>query len=151
MKILLVDDHTIVRKGLKQIFEDMSNDYEIIEAENGLKALDTLKVSGKIDVILLDVKMPKMDGLETLKQLTKKFSEIPVIVLTTFDDTRTVKSMINNGAKSYLLKSADFKTITQTINKVLDGDFTLPSSIAKKAFAVSKTSVHFELTEREKK
>ena len=114
IKILVVDDHPIVREGLKLIFE-MEEMIEITdEATNGEEALMILK-RNSYDLILLDISMPVMDGLQFLKEKEKAGNETNVIILTTVDDRETIKKAMTYGVKSFLLKDASRGEMLQSV------------------------------------
>ncbi|CAK8053961.1 response regulator transcription factor [Eupransor demetentiae] len=150
MKILIVDDHSIVREGLKLILENTDCHFQVLLAENGKKALDILSREENVDLILLDIKMPVMDGETFMRQLNDSHSHIPVVVLTTFNEARTVQTMFQLGARSYLLKDADSQQILSTIDQVLDGDTVIPAEIAPLIFKKSRLN-NMELSPRQQK
>ncbi|HEY4399987.1 MAG TPA: response regulator transcription factor [Lactobacillaceae bacterium] len=142
IKVLLVDDHVILREGLKLIFATQTDFQVVAEVGDGQSALEIL-ANEMIDVVLLDVKMPILDGVETMAAIHQHWPELPVVVLTTFDEPQTIQKMLENGARGYLLKDASATTIFQTITRVLAGEVVLPVEIASKAFAkITVTPVH---------
>lgn len=122
--IFIVDDQTIVRHGLKSLLEIQADLIVVGDAENGRKALSAIASlqaeSQQPDIVLLDVRMPVMDGVATTKELSQRFPEIKVLILTTFDDDEYVSQAINYGAKGYLLKDSppeDLETAVRVVNK----------------------------------
>ena len=153
-RILIVDDHLVVREGLKLIFETEEN-YEVVgEAENGEKALlliDELKP----DVILMDLNMPKMSGLEVIKALNAKNNLVPIIILTTFNDNHLIMEGLSLGAKGYLLKDTTREELMRTVASAIRGEILLQPEISKSLFSSKKElspmtpSFNTAMTERE--
>lgn len=124
VKIVIVDDHLIVREGIRLILET-EDGYEIIgEAENGQEAL-ALLTSIKPDLILLDLNMPILDGLNFMKKLKSAGRAIPIIVLTTYNENHLLLEAIELGAKSYLLKDTGREKLFDTIDAALRGETLL--------------------------
>ncbi|AAK81359.1 NarL family two-component system response regulator YdfI [Clostridium acetobutylicum] len=153
-RILVVDDHFVVREGLKLIFE-LEDEYEVVgEAENGEQALlliDELKP----DVILMDLSMPKMSGLDVLKALKEKENSIPIIILTTYNEDNLIKEGLSLGAKGYLLKDTTREELIRTVESAFRGELLLQPEVSKVLFNVKKkestinTSFNASITERE--
>jgi DNA-binding NarL/FixJ family response regulator len=116
---IIADDHKIFRQGLKMALIDDHRLKCIGEAGNGLELLDMIKTK-TADVVLLDLKMPEMDGVEALKVLKEQNPELKVIVLTMFDDEHFILHMMEAGANGYLLKNADPVEIKNAIHSVYD-------------------------------
>jgi DNA-binding NarL/FixJ family response regulator len=124
IRILIVDDQTIVRHGLKSLLE-IQEDFTVIgDAANGQEALQIIASLGQQsqlpDVILLDVRMPVMDGVATTQELKNHYPEIKILILTTFDDDEYISQAMNYGAKGYLLKDSppeDLAMAIRVINK----------------------------------
>ena len=132
-KVLIVDDHLVVRDGLKLIFETEEY-YEVVgEAENGEKALKLIEQL-KPDVILMDLSMPKMNGIDAIKALNEKKNKIPIIILTTFNEGNLMKQGLALGAKGYLLKDTTRENIIRTIESALRGEILLQPEISDKIF-----------------
>jgi NarL family two-component system response regulator YdfI len=153
-RILVVDDHLIVREGLKLIFETEEN-YEVVgEAENGEIALELVEKL-KPDVILMDLNMPKMSGLQVIKALNDRNNEIPIIILTTFNDDKLIKEGLSLGAKGYLLKDSTRQELIRTVESAIRGEILLQPEISKSIFALKKepiqstTSFNTSISERE--
>lgn len=153
-RIMVVDDHLVVREGLKLIFETEEN-YEVVgEAENGDRAL-VLIDQLKPDVILLDLNMPGMSGLEVIKALNTKNNLIPIIILTTFNDEKLILEGLSLGAKGYLLKDTTREELIRTVESAIRGEILLQPMISKSIFSYksepNKTNNSFDLqiTERE--
>ncbi|MGM1022686.1 MAG: response regulator [Bacillota bacterium] len=136
-KILIVDDHWVVREGLKLVLET-NDSYEVVgEAEDGATAL-TLIEELQPDVILMDLYMPQMSGLETMKALKERQNETPVIILTTYNEDDLMIQGLSLGAKGYLLKDTSRGNLFRTIESALRGETLLQPEITARVFA--KTS-----------
>lgn len=118
--LLLVDDHQIIRDGIKFYFEGDSEFVIKDEAENGLEALDLLK-ENEYDIILTDINMPKMDGVEFIKSLRENYPDQKVLVLSMYNEAGYINKMIALGANGYVLKKSDKAELVEAIKKVLDG------------------------------
>ncbi len=151
-RLLIVDDHVIVRKGIL-MFLSTEHTIEIVgEAESGQDALRQAKAS-RPDVILMDLIMPQGDGLEAITWLKQELPDIKIIVLTTFDDEGRVKAALKAGADGYLLKDADGATLLRAIQAVQNGGMPLHPTINKYLLKESYQngySGHTYLTKREK-
>lgn len=131
IKILLADDQTILTEGIKSVLETC-NDFQVVgAARDGAEAVD-LAAKLKPDVVLMDIRMPNMNGVVATKRIKEINPEIKIIVLTTFDDSDYILSAINNGASGYLLKDIGSTALIDSIKNAYAGDTILPSKIAKK-------------------
>jgi DNA-binding NarL/FixJ family response regulator len=120
IRIVLVDDQTLVRQGIRSLLE-LAGDITIVgEASDGDEALGAI-AREKPDVVLLDVRMPKKNGLDVLRELKTKDAVPPVILLTTFDDDETFLAAVRAGAKGYLLKDVSLEQLTDAIRAVAAG------------------------------
>ncbi len=120
MKVLVVDDHRIVREGIRMLLDSAPEVDEVSEATNGQEAIDTI-ASDDIDVVLLDVRMPDMDGLQVLSRLQEQDAAPRVIVLSMYDDPAYVKRAVELGASGYLLKSVGRDELLRALSVVADG------------------------------
>ncbi|QJC98432.1 Two-component response regulator (YdfH) [Bacillus mojavensis] len=151
-KVLIVDDHLVVREGLKLLIETNDNYTIIGEAENGKKAVH-LTDELKPDIILMDLYMPKMSGLEAIKQIKEKHN-IPIIILTTYNEDHLMIEGIELGAKGYLLKDTSSETLFHTMDAALRGEVLLQPDILKRFQEIQfkrmkKPSSDTQLTEKE--
>jgi DNA-binding NarL/FixJ family response regulator len=131
IEILLVDDHPIVRKGTKEMLEPYPDLLVIGEAADGREALAFVGAT-RPDVILMDVSMPGMNGIEATKQIKAHHPSIAVLVLTSFDDDAYVFALLEAGAAGYILKNAREEEIIGAIRAVFHGESALHPAIAKK-------------------
>lgn len=132
--VLIADDHLVVREGLKFIIETNDNFHVLGEAENGEEVLRLLE-SLTPDVILMDLNMPKMSGLETMEELNKRNINIPVVILTTYNEDELMISGLELGAKGYLLKDTGRDHLFRTIESAVRGDTLLQPEIMARVFA----------------
>lgn len=157
IKLLIVDDHTIVREGLRSLLE-LAGDMEIAgEASNGREGLEQVE---KIhpNVVLIDIAMPIMGGLEAIRRIRKKFPEIKILVLTQYDDKEHVFPAIQAGANGFISKAAASSELTAGIRAVFSGGSYLSPSIAKlfvedykhEAAARVRCDPYEQLTDRER-
>jgi DNA-binding NarL/FixJ family response regulator len=120
IKILLVDDQSIIREGLSSLLQ-AKPDLEIVgEAENGQVAVE-LALKLQPDIVLMDVRMPIMDGVAATRSLSQQLPQTKVLVLTTFDDDEYIAKAMQNGAKGYLLKDTPSEELAQAIRAVYKG------------------------------
>lgn len=121
IRVLIVDDHPLMRKGIKQLLLTNSNFQVVGEAKNGIEAVSYSKKL-QPDLVLLDFNMPGISGLETLKAIRKQNSETKVIIFTVSDNKQDVIAMINQGASGYLLKDSEPDTLLKNITEALSGE-----------------------------
>lgn len=131
IKVLLVDDQGLIRQGLRALLE-LEPDLEIVgEAENGEQAIN-LVAKFQPDVVLLDIRMPIMDGVAATREIQKRFAKTKILVLTTFDDDEYVSAALQNGAMGYLLKDTPSEELAVAIRAVYKGYTQLGPGIVKK-------------------
>jgi two-component system, NarL family, invasion response regulator UvrY len=130
IRVLVCDDHLIVRQGIKQILADASDVELAGEAANGAEAMARVRAGG-IDVVLLDIAMPLRDGLDVLKQLRTEFPRLPVLMLSTYPDRQYAVRSLKLGAAGYLNKSADSEQMTDAIRKVSRGGLFVTPAVAE--------------------
>ncbi len=131
VKILLVDDHTIVRAGLKSLLENLYKGEVICESSNGREALEFLK-NNKTDIVMLDINMPELNGLDTARIIKKEYPEINIIILSMYSNEEYIKEALKVGASGYLLKDSALNEIEVAIESVLRGNIYLSPSISRK-------------------
>ena len=154
MKLLIVDDDGLIRDGLKILFETAEN-WEAFTAENGAVALEMCRKNPP-DIILMDIRMPVMDGVEATRKIKAEFPEVKIVMLTTFTDDGYISSAINLGAEGYLLKSTPADGIIERIRAVekgavvFDKGVKLTAEVAEvQSERIEKAACFSELTERE--
>lgn len=146
IKVAIADDHKIFRKGVILSLRPYANIKFVLEADNGQQLLDGLQdisPEESPDVILMDLRMPMKDGIETTKLVAKQFPQIHIIALTMFEDERFVSHMMEIGANGYLLKSADPAEIKRAIMEVMSKGYYLNNFVnrilLKKSHSKTKT------------
>jgi len=145
IKILIADDQELIRESLKIVL-DTNADMEVIGlAENGKKVLEMLK-NNLPDVILMDIRMPELDGVLCTKAVKEKYPAVKIIVLTTFDDEEYIYSALKYGASGYLLKGCSMQELTQAIHKVMSGSSILNQDIIPKVVKMFNKMAQSNLT-----
>ena len=151
IKIAIADDYKIFRDGLKVGLANDENMEVVLEADNGEELLAAIPMAMP-DVILMDLKMPLMDGMEATKEIRKKYSEIKVLVVTMYDDDKFIIHLMENGANGYLLKNADSDEIIKSIYAVHFNNLVNKALLKKlvlKGNLKPSFNQNVELTERE--
>jgi len=151
IKVLIVDDHPLVRRGIKT-FLDVYDDIEVIgEAENGREALEMCK-KNKPDIVLMDLIMPEVNGIEATKEIVKNWSYIKVVTLTSFVDKKLIEDSLKAGAIGYVLKNISGDKLVATIRDADKGKSTLSSEASD--FLISNIKkppvADYQLTSQEK-
>jgi DNA-binding NarL/FixJ family response regulator len=118
IRVGIADDHKIFRKGVILSLRQYTNISFIFEAENGEELLSMLQ-QDQPDIVLMDLRMPTKDGIETTKEVSRRFPDVKVLILTMFEDERFVSHLMENGANGYLLKNADPSEIKRAIMEVM--------------------------------
>ena len=121
MKVVLVDDQKLIRDGIKSLLSFQPGVEVVAEYSNGqalIEQLDTLQA----DIILLDLNMPVMNGIETLEALAKQKTTLPVLVLTTFDDPKLVLDSLDKGARGFVLKDIALETLVAAMEVIIQGE-----------------------------
>jgi len=155
IRVLIADDHLIVREGLRLILETGAGIELVGEAANGEQAL-RLATELKPNVVLMDLQMPVMDGLTALERLRAEHPDIAVVILTTYNEGDLMIRGLRAGARGYLLKDTDRETLLNTIRAAARGESLLKPEIMERVLAhtdsipVAKKSSGVELTERER-
>ncbi len=157
IKVLLADDQAILADGIKSVLSS-SEELEVVGiASDGQEAV-ALAGERRPDVILMDIRMPGMNGVIATQEIKQRFPEMKVIVLTTFDDSDYILGAINNGASGYLLKDTSAAALIDAIKNAYAGDTILPAKIAKRIADAAKLVANdreirlkrkFNLSERE--
>lgn len=133
-RVLLVDDQRLMREGLRTLLELEPGLAVAGEAGNGQEGLD-LYVELRPDVVLMDVRMPVLDGVEATRRLIARFPDARVIILTTFDDDEYVFEGLRAGARGYLLKDVGINELAEAIRTVVSGGVLIQPSVARKVVA----------------
>jgi len=121
-KVLIIDDESDVRDALKLQLSE--NNYQVIEAENGQEGIDLLKSGGNlfsVGVILCDIRMPKVNGIECIQYIRQEAPGIPIVVVTGFPDTQMAVNLLNEGVKGYLVKPVEKEKLISTVENLVAG------------------------------
>ena len=131
IKILIADDHAVVREGTRQILEHEQDLEVVAEAGDGEEAVE-LATRLKPDIAIIDIAMPKLDGIEATRQIKASCPSIAVLILTAYDDDQFIFSLLEAGAAGYLLKSVRGRELVDAVRAVYGGESVLHPSIARK-------------------
>lgn len=157
IKVLIADDHRVVREGLVAILKTKENIAVVGEAQDGQEAIEKTRTLLP-DVILMDVSMPRMGGVEATRQVKREFPHIGIIALTMYDEQQYIFDLVRAGATGYLLKDTDSSQIVAAIRAIYRGESLIHPSVASKILAEfslmsqkkgKKSGVEHDLTERE--
>jgi DNA-binding NarL/FixJ family response regulator len=131
IKILIADDHTIVRAGIRQLLETQP-DFEIVaEVENGREAIEQANLQ-PLDVILMDLRMPELNGVEAIIGIKSQHPDLHILVLTTYDTDADIVRAVDAGATGYLLKDVPREELFRAVRATAKGETVLASSVAAK-------------------
>jgi len=133
IKLIICDDQEVVCQGLKAILSTSDNLQVTGIANNGMEALELLE-NHKVDVVLMDLKMPIMNGIHATKAIKEKYPEVKILVLTTYDADAWLFDAIRNGADGYLLKDTSREALMQAIEEIVGGNTPVDSKVAGKLF-----------------
>ncbi len=134
IKVLLADDQTLIRQGIRLLLEIEADIQVVGQAGDGREAIRQVE-SLHPDVVLMDVRMPELDGVAATRELAARFPEVGVIILTTFEDDETVFEGLTAGARGYLLKDVSSEEMAQAVRKVAAGEALIQSRITRKVLA----------------
>jgi two-component system response regulator DegU len=143
LKVAVVDDHKLFRKGLVAQLKEFPELTVAIEASNGEELLEQLEIQ-TVDVVLLDIQMPVMNGIETTEKLKVKYGDIKIIIITMHNDEGYIHQLINKGVNGFLLKDQSIEVVVDAVYDVMANDYyvndKLPCVIIKKATKSEKRS-----------
>ena len=129
IKVILADDHRIFRKGLKSLLSEKKNIEVLAEADNGDEALEAVK-KYKPEIVVMDIAMPKMDGIEATRQIREQFPDTEVVILSMHAKKAYIDQVLKAGAKGYVLKDSDEENLLSAIDTVHNGGYYLDSPVA---------------------
>ena len=157
LKILIADDHRSVREALVESISNFARVASVVQASNGREALEMIKKDPP-DVVIMDLQMPEMDGVEASKGIVEKFPEIKIVVLTSFENPMMAIKLIELGVHGYCMKDVELREIERAINNVVDKDFhhnDLIVNVMRHEIKTNKenerVSLEYQINEREKK
>ena len=152
IRIAIVDDHALVRAGLRQFFADEADFSVVAEAANGREAMEIVR-KGEVDVILMDIAMPDQSGVDALAAIRARAPDLPVLILSGYPETHYATTLLRQGASGYLNKDCDPQEIVKAIRTVCRGRKYISASVAERlADSVTGNAdrlPHEELSERE--
>ena len=131
IRVVLADDHAVVRKGIREFLEEAPDITVVAEASNGREALEAV-AQHLPDVVVLDIQMPEMSGIEATRRIKARYPEVRVLILTAYDDDPYVFALLQAGAGGYVLKTAGGEELVQAVRAVYRGDSALDPAVARK-------------------
>jgi len=131
IQVALVDDHRLFRSGIASLINNLSSYEVMFEASNGKELIDKLGAKLNPDIVLLDINMPEMDGIQTAQWLKKNKPDIKVIILSMFEDAENVIALVRMGIKGYLLKDAEPEDFKEALSTVSGNEVYYPPFVAK--------------------
>lgn len=131
IRVLLADDHAVVRQGIRRFLEEAPDIEVVAEAEDGKEALRLVRVH-EPDIAILDIRMPGMTGVEATRQIKQRFPNVRVLILTAYNDDPYIFALLQAGADGYLLKTADSEELIQAVHTVHRGMSALSPEVASR-------------------
>ena len=138
IRVLLADDHALVRQGIRQFLESAEDMTVVAEADNGQEVLRLIE-SAIPDVALLDIQMPGMNGVEAARQIKSRFPQVRVLILTAYDDDPYIFAAVQAGADGYLLKRIDMEDLLRAVRAVHRGDAVLSPEVTARVMRQMQT------------
>ena len=150
IRVVIADDHSVVRKGIRDLLSDEDDISVVGEARNGHEAVD-LATALQPDVVVMDIAMPELTGVEATRQIRAQTPNVRVLVLTSYDDDPYIYSLLDAGAAGYILKTADSREIVRAVRATAAGQSALDPAVAPRLIArLTKPAAGGDtLTERE--
>jgi DNA-binding NarL/FixJ family response regulator len=148
IRVVLVEDQMLVRQGIRSLLA-LDDSVEVVaECDDGAHVIDALNAN-RADIVLMDIRMPEMTGIDALRAMRKHNIDTPVIMLTTFDDHELVTQAMQSGAKGYLLKDVSLETLIDAIKSVVNGETLIQPSVTEKVLkGLQGLEVSFESFEQ---
>lgn len=157
IKILLADDHQMILDGLIAMLQSEGETIEIVgQVKNGLEVLNSIDSNKVIDLVVLDINMPELDGIETTKKIKSNYPEVKVLILSMYNRIEFVKNLLESGADGYILKNAGKKVLIAAIHALSRGEPYYSADITQTIMQSYQKTMHFDhsiysdLTDREK-
>lgn len=126
MKIVHADDHPIFREGLRFFLQLLDTSVEVVEASSFNAMADRLALEWPVDLLLLDLQMPGMDGVESLRWLRRRYPTLPVVIVSGVADTRTIRALLEAGARGYIPKFTGSEQLLDALRRILRGEVYVP-------------------------
>lgn len=146
IRVILVDDHAVVRQGIRQFLETAPNIIVVAEASDGLEAIRLIR-EHRPDVAVLDIQMPGQTGIDVTRTLRTERLPVGVLILTAFDDPPYIKAVLEAGANGYVLKTAEASEIVEAVQSVQEGQSVLHPAVVRKLMEQLRTPKHETITE----
>jgi DNA-binding NarL/FixJ family response regulator len=147
--IIIVDDHRLFRSGLKYLLEDTGKYRIVAEVANGFELLEILE-KVKPELVIMDIEMPKMNGIEATRLALSKYPELKILILSMYSETEYYNALVDYGIKGFLPKDADNEEFFLAINKILNGETYVGQELLKTLIRVKNLHEAVKLSSREK-
>jgi DNA-binding NarL/FixJ family response regulator len=148
IRVLLAEDHTVVRQGLRTLLEAEKDITVVGEAQTGREAVQ-LASTLRPSIVIMDIGMPLLNGMEATRQILKEGPNTKVLILSAHDDTETMEQMFNLGASGYLLKHSSAEILSKAIREILKGKTFFSPSVSKHLKRISENGNKLRMTSRE--
>jgi DNA-binding NarL/FixJ family response regulator len=148
-RVIIADDHNLFRQGLKLILEDLSNIEVVADVSNGKELLETFRLLNP-DLIIMDINMPIINGIEASRLLLQEDPTIKILVISMYADEQYYNSVIENGVKGFILKDAENEDLRTAINLILNGKTYFSQSLLLNLIRNRKSTTQISLSQREK-
>ena len=145
MKVLIADDHVLVREGMRHSLRDLADEMNFFEADDADQVLEVLNAQSDLDVAIVDLIMPGANGFELLSRICEKFPDIPVILMSASEDPDHMRKVIDYGASGYIPKSASREVMLSAVKLVLSGGVYIPPAMLQPASERSRMGLGSEL------
>ncbi len=126
MKVLIADDHPLVREGIRHVLKRIDACHDVLEAENLDEARIIIEQHGDLDLVILDLVMPNMNGAASLRELRQRFPSVPIAIVSASEDVQDIRECIDNGANGYIPKSSGNDVMRSALQVILAGGIYLP-------------------------
>lgn len=141
MKVIVADDHALIREGLERTLKSFEPDVIVVHAEDSDSVLEKLKNTDSVDIVLLDLCMPGANGFELLKTVCNTYSNIPIVVISSADEPRNMRKAIDCGASGFIPKSASTEIMISVFKLVLSGGVYIPPDMLKQKINNKNTNL----------
>ena len=150
MQILVADDHALIREALRHLLQELDSSTTVIEAVDGESARNFIAAHPQLDLALLDLKLPGVNGLDLLADLRRGYPELPIVVLSGTEDAATMRAVLDRGAMGFIPKSSSNRVMLGALQLVLAGGRYLPPQLFSAVAAASGSLVDLKLTDRQR-
>ena len=131
MKILIVDDHPLVREGLRQVLRDLDPEPDILQAGSGAELFALAAQHPDLDLVLLDYHLPDMNGLQAMHSLLPRHASLPILMLSGTQDVLLMREVLSHGASGFVTKTGNSAALLDAVRRVLDGQLVLPREVIR--------------------